>query len=160
MRKSVFSIVVLLIFSSAFTFAQDIGVGGGLAYGSKINNIGLNFRGDLKFYKQWSITPHFNYFFNKKKGVLTTKWNAINIDGHYFFEIDRTLIFYPLFGVNFASLAEEANDITFSNSEVGINLGFGLEYDFSRTLSGFSEIKYVIGDADQLVVTFGLLYKL
>ena len=160
MRKSIFSLVILFMFSPAYIFAQDIRIGGGLGYGSKINNIGLNFRGDVKFPKQWSITPHFNYFFNKKKEVFTQKWNAINIDGHYFFEIDRTWLLYPLCGINFASIVEETDAITFSNSEVGINLGFGSEYYFERNISGFGEIKYVIGDADQLVINFGILYKL
>jgi hypothetical protein len=160
MRKSIFSIVILFIFSFAPSFAQDIGVGGGLVYGTKIKNIGLNFRADVKFQKQWSITPHFNYFFNKEKGGLTTKWNALNVDGHYLFDIDNEWLLYPLFGINFASVAEEANDITFSNSEVGINLGFGSEFNYSKNLSGFSEIKYVISDADQLVITLGILYNL
>ncbi len=160
MKKSILSIGILFLFSFTDTFSQDISIGGGLGYGSKINTIGLNFRGDVKFHKQWSIVPHFHYFFNNNKGVLSKKWNALNVDGHYFFEIDRTWIFYPLFGINFASIAEEANDITFSNSEVGINLGFGLDYDFDRKLSGFGETKYVFGDAEQIVITLGILYKL
>lgn len=160
MRKSILVIVILSMFSPAYIFAQDISLGGGLAYGSKINNIGLNFRGDVKFNKQWSITPHFNYFFKKKKEVFTQKWNAINVDGHYFFEVDRNWLLYPLFGINFASIIEETNDITFSNSEVGFNLGFGSEFYFERNISGFGEIKYVLGDADQLVINVGILYKL
>ncbi|MCG8305985.1 MAG: UTP20 family protein [Cytophagales bacterium] len=39
-----------------------------------------------------------------------------------------------------------------------MNPGFGSEYYFDRRLSGFGEIKYVTGDADQAVFTFGVLY--
>ena len=140
--------------------AQDFSLGGGLGYGTQINNVGLNFRGDVKFDKQWSITPHFNYFFNKTEGEVIYKWNALNIDGHYFFEMDQIWTIYPLFGINFSTVSEKINDIKFSNSDVGINLGIGAEYHFDRRLSGFGEIKYVISDADQLVITLGLLFQI
>lgn len=140
--------------------AQDFSLGGGLGYGTQINNVGLNFRGDVKFDKQWSITPHFNYFFNKTEGEVIYKWNALNIDGHYFFEMDQIWTIYPLFGINFSTVSEKINDIKFSNSDVGINLGIGAEYNFDRRLSGFGEIKYVISDADQLVITLGLLFQI
>ncbi len=158
--KTTFALFIILILVSSRINAQNFSLGGGLGYGSQINNVGLNFRGDVKFYDQWSITPHFNFFFNKKKGNITKKWNALNVDGHYFFEMDPTWTIYPLFGVNIATVSEKVNDISFSNSDVGINLGFGSEYNFDRRLSGFGEVKYVISDADQLVITFGVLYIL
>ncbi len=155
--------LVLIVFFTSFTLtskAQEYSLGGGLGYGSGINTIGINFRGDAKFNKLWSISPHFNFFFNKKNDNVSKKWNAFNVDGHYFFEIDPTWVFYPLFGVNIATVSEKVNGVTFSNSAVGINLGFGTEYSIDSKLTGFGEVKYVIGDADQLVMFFGILYML
>ena len=160
MIKTTIAIITLFSLFSFLLKAQDFSLGGGLGYGTQINNVGLNFRGDVKFDHQWSITPHFNYFFNKTEGVVTNKWNALNIDGHYFFELDQLWTFYPLFGINFSTVSEKVNDITFSNSNVGINLGIGLEYNFDRRLSGFGEIKYVLSEADQLVISLGLLYQI
>ena len=160
MIKTTIALITLFSFFSFLLKAQDFSLGGGLGYGTQINNLGLNFRGDVKFEKQWSITPHFNYFFNKTEGAVTYKWNALNIDGHYFFELDQLWTFYPLFGINFSTVSEKVNDITFSNSDVGINLGIGSEYNFDRRLSGFGEIKYVVSEADQLVITLGLLYQI
>ena len=160
MTKTTIALLTIFILFSIVLKAQDYSIGGGLGYGSQINTIGLNFRGDIKFHKQWSITPYFNYFFSRTKADITNKWNALNVDGHYFFEIDRGWILYPLFGVNIANVSTKVNDITFSNSNIGINLGFGSEYNFDPRISGFGEIKYVISDADQLVITFGVLYKL
>jgi hypothetical protein len=165
MIKMTFMIKTTIVLITVFTLltflghAQDISVGGGLGYATKINNVGLNFRADVKFHKQWSITPHFNYFFNKKDGVIIEKWNALNVDGHYYFEIDQMWTIYPIFGLNFATVSEKVNDITFSNAYAGINLGIGAEYDFDRRLSGFGEIKYVISEAGQAVITLGLLYQ-
>ena len=99
-------------------------------------------------------------FFNRTDNFITKKWNALNIDGHYYFKVDQSLYVYPVFGINFATVAEKVNSITFSNSEVGVNLGIGTEYFFDRRLSGFSEIKYVVSDADQLVVSFGMLFRI
>jgi len=99
-------------------------------------------------------------FFNKKNNLITKKWNAFNVDGHYYFELDRLWTIYPTFGINFATVSEKVNDITFSNAEIGINIGFGSEYRFDSRLSGFAEIKYVISDADQAVIVFGMLYQI
>ena len=159
MNKTIATIIFIFFINIFSSEGQDFRLGGGFSYGTGIKNLGLNFRGDVKFDQKWSITPHFNYFFNKKEGVVTEKWNALNVDGHYYFEIDQTSSIYPIFGLNFATVSEKVNDITFSNSDAGINLGFGSEYDFDRRLSGFGEIKYVISEADQAVITLGLLYQ-
>jgi len=160
MIKTIFTFSLFFLLFSSIIHAQDFRLGGGLGYGTVIKNIGVNFRGDVKFGKQWSITPHFNWFFNKNKGPITLRWNAFNVDGHYYFEIDQTWTIYPIFGVNIATVSEKENSITFSNSDVGINLGFGSEYNFDRRLSGFGEIKYVVSDADQAVITLGILYQI
>lgn len=160
MTKITVVLVALFTFFSCILKAQEYRLGGGLGYGSGINSIGVNLRGDAKFDNLWSITPHFNFFFNKKNDAVTKKWNAFNVDGHYFFEIEPTWNIYPLFGINIATVSNKINGVKFSNSEIGINLGFGSEISFDNRLSGFGEIKYVISDADQLVIFFGVLYKL
>lgn len=160
MIRTIFTISVVFILFISTSHAQDVRLGGGLGYGTVIKNIGLNFRGDVKFDAHWSVTPHFNWFFNKNEGPITNRWNALNIDGHYYFEIEQTWTIYPLLGFNIATVSSKINDITFSNSDIGINLGFGTEYNFDPKLSGFGEIKYVISDADQAVITLGVLYQI
>ena len=127
-------------------------------YGSVAINIGLHFRGDVLIDKQWSVTPHFNWFFNRENGPFLHRWNALNLDAHYYFEVDNSWKVYPLFGVNFATVSEKFSGVTYSNSYIGANLGAGTEYEFDSRLSGFGEAKYVIGDADQAVFTLGVLY--
>jgi len=158
MRKTI--LIGILFFSFQTTLAQEFSVGGGFLYGSEINNLGINFRGDVKFTPQWSFSPSFNIFFNRKDGLITNKWNDFNFDGHYFFEIDQALTVYPLLGLNVATVTEKINDISFSNTDVGANIGFGSEYDFDHRIVGFGELKYVISNADQLVITIGVLYKI
>lgn len=158
--KTAITFTLFFLVFHSIIHAQDFRAGGGLGYGTVARNIGLNFRGDVKFDNQWSVTPHFNWFFNKKKGPVTKRWNALNIDGHYFFTIEKFWTVYPLAGINFATVSEKVNDITYSNTDVGINLGIGSEYSFDRRLSGFGEVKYVISTADQAVITLGVLYEI
>ena len=160
MIKSRIVLLIFFIFFISALNAQDFRAGGGFGYGTVAKNIGLNFRGDVKIHKNWAVTPHFNWFFNTTDGPITNRWNALNIDGHYFFEVEKYWTIYPLFGFNFATVSEKVHDITYSNSEFGINLGFGSEYRFDRRFSGFGEIKYVISNADQVVITLGILYQI
>lgn len=160
MRKTWILIFLLFSISCSISVAQDIRLGGGLGYGTVAKNIGLNIRGDVMLDKQWSVTPHINWFFNKNSNGITKKWKAFNIDGHYSFEVEKFWSIYPIVGINFATVSEKVNDITYSNFDVGINLGFGSEYRFDPSFSGFGEIKYVISDADQAVITLGVLYQI
>ncbi len=160
MIKKALPFLILFALSVQGLLAQDFRGGGGLVYGTVAKNVGLNFRGDVLIDRQWSISPHFNWFFNRENGPFLHRWNALNIDAHYYFEVDDTWHIYPLFGVNFATVSEKFSGVTYSNSFIGANLGAGTEYEFDERLSGFGEVKYVIGDADQAVFTLGVLYQI
>jgi len=160
MRKLSLSFFIVIVAFYSQLCAQDFRAGGGLAYGSQINTLGINFRGDVNFNNQWSITPHYNLFFNKDHGIISDRWREINIDVHYFFFDDERWKLYPLAGFNLATVSEKVNSIIFSNSYAGLNLGMGSEYHFSEQISGFGEIKYVVSNADQMVISVGVLYKI
>lgn len=160
MLKKIFILSTFLCFSIQLLCAQDVRLGGGISYGTVIKNAGINLRSDIRLNEQWAITPHFNWFFNKKKNLTTLKWKAINIDAHYTFDMDDSWTLYPLFGINIATVTEKVADFTFSNTDIGFNLGFGSEYKLDSRLSGIGEIKYVISDADQAEITIGILYQI
>lgn len=160
MRKLSLTFLLVFVAFCSHVSAQEFSAGGGLGYGSQINTLGINFRGDVSFDNQWSITPHYNLFFNKDHGIVTDRWRAINIDVHYFFFKDKGWKLYPLAGFNLATVSEKVNSIIFSNSYAGFNLGMGSDYHFSEQISGFGEIKYVISKADQMVISVGVLYKI
>lgn len=160
MKKKAFIFSMVFLAFYVQLNAQDFSAGGGFNYGSQINNLGINFRADVNFEDKWSITPHYNLFFNKKHGIISERWKALNIDFHYFFPIDEGWNYYPIAGFNYATVSEKVNSIIFSNSYGGFNLGIGTNYQISEQVSGFSEIKYVISSADQLVFVIGALYKI
>lgn len=155
-----FCIAAIFFMAFVSAHAQTYEAGGGLSYGSGINNMGINLRGEILFNEQLSVSSHFNFFFGRDEGMLRHKWWAFNIDGHYYFKVDDLLFLYPLLGFNIGTVKEKWNGINFSDTEIGMNLGGGLKYQFTNTITGFGEIKYVIGNADQFVVTAGVMITL
>ncbi len=103
------------------------------------------------------------YFPSSQEGV-TFQMSTFNLNGHYnFFEQDK-LSAYGLAGLNY-SFGEAEFEIpglgTFSESfsEVGLNIGLGGAYAFSDKLDGTAQLGYTVGDADQLFINFGVMYK-
>lgn len=160
MGRALITITLLFGLCSIPGLAQELSLGGGLGYGSGIQNLGINIRGDVRFNELWSVSPNFNLFFNKNNGTYTSEWKDLNIDGHLYFKLDQRWNIYPLLGLNFATVSEKEDNLTFTNSDVGLNLGLGAEFKLEKFLSGFGEAKYVASNADQVVVTVGVIYRL
>ncbi|MEO1653534.1 MAG: hypothetical protein AAFU64_08320, partial [Bacteroidota bacterium] len=85
--------LVLLFFLCITPMAQaqvGIEVGGGLIYGTEVEQLGINARGGFRF-GNWRVAPGINYFFPQNDDffggdIKTTVW-SINIDGNYVFEV-------------------------------------------------------------------------
>lgn len=136
-------------------------VGGGLVYGTEIENIGINANGEYKFNDQWAVAPGLTYFLPKDIGGLDYTWFEFNANARYYF--DATSVEpYVLGGLNFASLSIDYPDFygygNTSGTEVGLNLGGGVNFDIGSNVSPYGELRYVIGEADQLVIGGGVRF--
>ena len=166
--------LILISSVSAQSFKEKIAFGGGLSYGTEIENIGINIRGLYEVTEEIHGLMNITFFFPKKEnfGVFEYKWYLwkLNLDGHYNFKFGDKFSAYGLAGLNIASwrskwegdygyLGGYYEDST-SETKIGFNIGAGAAYNFTDALSGFGEIKYVISDFDQAVFTFGVLYHL
>lgn len=169
--------LILISSVSAQSFKEKIAFGGGLSYGTEIENIGINIRGLYEVTEEIHGLMNFIFFFPKKEdfGVFEYKWNLweLNFDGHYNFKLSDKFSAYGLAGINISSWrAKWEGDYGYpyggyyedSNTEtkIGFNIGGGAAYNFTEALSGFGEIKYILIDSnyDQAVFTFGVLYHL
>ena len=66
------ALIALLLFAST-TFGQTFpALGGGLAYGGEIKNVGIQSRGDFQFGDYWAVAPHLTYFLPKTVGKSST----------------------------------------------------------------------------------------
>lgn len=154
-------ILGIIFFSNTNALAQsDAKVGGGLIYGSEIENLGLRLDGYYPINEKFRAGAALGYFFPEDVVGGDITWFEIDFNGNYIFYSEEEMDFYGLAGLNFliASFNPDQGDSD-SDSELGLNLGAGIEYhvDFG---SIFGELKFagVGGDADQLVLGAGVRF--
>lgn len=157
------ALFTVLIYSDSH--AQFTKAGVGLMYGSEIEQLGI--RGDAVYVinEEFRVVGDLGFFFPEEIGNTTFTWWEINANANYIFHADEEqgLTAYGLGGLNYTTLRYKFDDgngsASSSTSEVGLNLGAGLEYglDFADL---FGELKFVLSDADQLNIGVGLRFPL
>jgi hypothetical protein len=124
----------------------QVSLGVGLCYGSYPKEAGLDLRVLQSFTREVRGALDFEYFFT---GLGTSFW-TLDANVHYIFTENRRAgqRIYGIAGLQYARQ---------SISEIGLNIGIGGEtrLDFG---SLFGEVKYVLGNWDQLVLTAGLRF--
>jgi opacity protein-like surface antigen len=148
---------------SNFLNAQ-ISVGGGLVYGTDIDNIGITVNGLYEIDDNWGAAPSFTYFLEKDY----VNWSVLDLDGNYTFtEVEKIGKIYGLAGlslmfwkVDFGQEYETIFDLKDNGTELGLNLGGGFKMEISESLILAPEIRYTIGDADYLRIGAKILFAL
>lgn len=134
----------------------DFGVGGRILLDLGEAVPGLGFAGD------------FNYFFpDDDADDADFDWWEINGNGQYAFQIeDASVAPYLLGGLNITRIDFDVDDggqdipgfdFSTSTTEVGLNVGGGIKFP-GGSITPFVEGRAVISDADQVVVTGGILF--
>lgn len=166
-------IIVGLFFATYSSgFAQDdvietkssLDVGVGLAYGMQIESLGINANAYYPISNKLSAGGGLTYFFPQDTPGATRSWFAINFNGQYLLHSKENLNIYGLAGLNILiqSINFEDNQLEdVSESELGLNLGGGVEYGINfADLFGELKVAGIGGDADQLVISGGLRFNL
>ncbi|MEE9363498.1 MAG: hypothetical protein V3U92_12950 [Cellulophaga sp.] len=153
------------------TVAQTT-IGGGIGYGTEIENVGVVVNGQFFINDQLSIAPDFTYYFPKNiADGFNFKWYEINANANYYFNTKGSAKFYGLGGINFSiisiptfnlgGLFEGAGQTSnISSSKLGLNLGGGVDFDLDSTITPFAQLKYTISSFDQLVIVAGVRFKI
>ncbi len=155
--------VVMLFFALTEASAQ-ISVGGGIVYGTDINNIGISANGKYVINETWSAAPSFTYFLKKNY----VNWSSLDLDANYNFkEIENLGKLYAIGGLNmtFFKIKYEMDlgaygDLSDSltGSDAGLNLGIGLEKEISETMAISPELRYTIGGANYLRIGVKIMF--
>jgi outer membrane protein X len=165
--KNVFLVVIVFCAGALFkTTNGQADIGGGLNFGTEIENVGLHLRGGYLIQEKFHLGANFSFFFPKEEGSINTTWWAFNINGNYWYTPDGDLYLYPLVGLNIATIKVEgtfntgfgSTSTSDSDTEIGINLGGGVGYMVNDNLLPFFEGKYVVSDFDQAVFSLGMRY--
>lgn len=166
--KKITTLVFMVLFSVLAVQtaqAQFVKAGVGLMYGSEIERLGVRADGVYQINEEFRAVVDLGLFFPEEFGNTTFTWWELNANANYVFHADEEqgLTAYALGGLNYTTLKYKFDDGTntssSSNSEVGLNLGAGLEYGMGFG-DLFGELKFVIGDADQLNIGAGLRFPL
>lgn len=157
MLKKAFLSIFALVFLLAMvpSQAQTISVGGGLCYGTEIEEIALDIRGIYSINEQIRIGGDIQYFFVEDP----LSFMAINANAHYMFINTKDTKAYGLAGLNYARQSFSFMGVTSSNSEIGLNIGGGAQFNIGGP-DLFIEGKYTIGDFDQVVIGAGVLFSI
>jgi len=152
----------LLLVSFSNLKSADIYAGAGIIYSDDLNktsdDLGLELKSTI-LDRNFGLAGNFHYFFTPANTSFFTL--DFNFQINYF--RNPQLRLYQLTGINYCSKEtlkiEDDEQITIETSDIGLNLGTGLIYD----LDGFSlnpEAKFVISDADQLVISVSAIFPL
>lgn len=153
-----FLLFAVAIFYSSNLSAQ-IGLGAGVAAGSKVNNaLGAQFKILYEFEHPWRVSADFiNFFDGYDATILNDKITEINANAHYKFTEPDDRFIYGLIGLNYTKKHIPVFTSQ-STSEIGWNIGFGGQFVIDESVSLYTEVKYIIGDAKQMVISVGGVY--
>lgn len=159
-----FILLVLLLIAGSTCYAQKY-IGGGIAFGSEIETLGLGITGEYFVTEEISIAPSLIYFLPRDLGGdLKYRQTDININGNYHFDTDTGLDLYAQAGLNFAIVSLPfinpftGERVKNSDTEVGLNIGGGFNYQWQDNLMPFVEARYTISGFDQLVLMGGIKF--
>jgi len=169
MKKFLTVIIVLVVVFSFSEVKAQISVGGGLWYGTDINNVGFSINGKYEFNEDWSAAPSFTYFLKKDN----VNWSALDLDANYqITDIGNIGGLYGIGGLSMtfwgfkfddSGLGDYAgiySDFDTNFTEVGLNLGLGLNVVTSEKLAIAPEIRYTLGGVNYLRIGVKVMFGL
>lgn len=164
MKKLLLAVAVL--FTIQFVYSQEeTRIGGFLAYGTEIENLGIGVNAEFPIIENLTISPSFIYYFPKEEFGVKLNWFEVNANANYYFVTNDNLGFYGLAGLNYSSIKVSYDDSFFgsgsaSDGRIGLNLGAGANFELGGSIVPFAEVKYVIIDGGQLVIGAGVRFNI
>ncbi|MBQ4913927.1 outer membrane beta-barrel protein [Maribacter sp. MMG018] len=160
--------MTLLLLGVQYSKAQDeMRIGGMLAYGTEVENIGIGVTAAFPIMDKMTIAPSFIFYLPKDEFGVKINWFELNANANYYFLDEGNLDVYGLGGLNFSSVSVKYDNasiygsgLSASDGRVGLNLGGGANFDIGTSFLLFSELKYVIIDQGQLVIAAGVKFSL
>lgn len=159
--------------------AQLNRIGGGLAFNTPISspdlhigNPGFNFRGVYEYNRKFFVIPSVTFQLPKTKhyqdpyGVNIEKLTllaSIDINVTYALAIEKELLFYALVAPNFTNIYTDWNPETNERKDKyqlcpGIGIGTGIEMIVKKNVNAYTQIEYVLGKYQQMVIFIGIHY--
>ena len=150
MKKFFLLAAIACLGTSAFAQKDTKEIGVGLVYGTQVESMGFNVRGQYFVTDNVRLEASFNNYF-KHNGL--SMWD-LSANGAYVFNITDKFRVYPMLGFTFTSWSLEYSlDILNADKTIthyiksdntvrfGANYGGGVEYALTKNISAFGEIR-------------------
>ena len=148
------AIVLAMILVSNDSQAQTnrFGFMVGFANGD-FDETGIGALGEFKVMEKGAISPQLIFYFPGNDVTLF----ELNGNFDYYFYDQDVIEFYGLAGLNFTRVSwDDDNGNDGSESELGLNIGAGINFDLGKKVAPFAEMRFTIGEYDQFVLGLGL----
>lgn len=163
MKKIMFLLaaVMCLVATSNSVQAQEkgemaVGVNLALGVGDGLTNFGAGVKFQWNVIDRLRLEPSFNYFFKKD---FVSMWD-FNANVHYLFPVSSKVSLYPLAGLSVLGAKASVMGFSSSATEIGANLGGGVDFNLTKNWVLNVEAKYKIsGEWSRFVGLVGVGYK-
>ncbi len=159
----IFAVAMISVGISSNVHAQGISVGGGISYGFDIEEIGIQLSGTYGLNENMRLGADIVYYLIGNENFfgeeISTTALEVNFNYHYIFynENDLTLYGIGTLGIHYIkssfSIAGFSED--FSDTELGLGLGAGLEYNLG-SVALYAEPRIFLSGFDQLALSAGV----
>jgi outer membrane immunogenic protein len=160
MKKLIFvSGLVMIIATFATPAMAQISnrVGPMLSFASgDVDETGIGVVAEFGVAQKLSIAPQFILYFPGND----LSFFELNLNGNYYFFNQDVFELYGLGGLNFARASYDGPGGDYSNTELGLNLGIGTNFQIGKSFVPFAELRFTIGDYDQLALGLGVKFNL
>jgi len=172
-KKRFILILLIALFVQSGLHAQFTFVGAAINYGTWIKEPGGSAHVIYTVNEKIDLTPNATYFiphkFEVEDGTHEYTWWTINLDGHYIvFEKSKYQLF-GLMGLNFNNEVKRIDELMmgqqpykdkFTTTKMGLNIGAGGQLHLLKFFNPFAEVKYTLGERDQLCFALGIIFRI
>ena len=160
-----FLYAVALVFALQSTaYAQgDISIGGGIAYGFDIEEIGIQLGGTYSLNEDMRLGVDIIYWLIGDDSLMGESFSytflEVNANFHYIFYNEDALMFYGIgtLGIHYADVSIDVMGFSGSESdtELGLGIGAGVEYDLG-SVKLYAEPRFFLSGFDQFALSAGV----
>jgi hypothetical protein len=147
---------------SACLLPAQTELGGGLVFATAADEIGFHLKGRFALSPRFDLSPSVNLFVFESAGANDRYFWEVNGDVHALFDATTRLLVYPLAGLNLGVRQWRYPNQDRNRNQVrpGLNLGGGAAYYVTPGLAASSELKFVLSEFRQVVLSVGVMITL